>query len=455
MNIDKIKQKITEDKIIDVVLFLAIFCSSILGAQLFGISLNKLGLIPLELYLLYKVIQKQRIVVRREQLPLIVFYAVQIVGSWFALLNTAYLRAYGNYFSTLAFNILQNLFIYLPIVFGFGLLENKSRIFQSLKRSIVLVARLQCVWAFVQFLEWNLFSFDVNNFLFVDVLKGGLGEGFKTKYISLNGLHIRATGLNCDPAALAAVMLVGCCFDKNVIWKCAYLFACVMGMSRTGIVGVMSVLGVQIFAYVWQIKQDKENRKALLKPLFIGGGAVVAVALGLYVFVPFVRELVNNAIARFTGMGHRDDGSSRHIMYPVYALYSWFMDLNILQKLVGVGARISGLVFVHSPYVSSNMDFNTQMLTTAWEVECDTAALLLGDGLIGFIAYLVLMIRLIKTKRLELVSLGAGLLVSGIMYTIFSHTLLQIIMIVLLETQQLEKHPAKKRLLEQKRTAWI
>lgn len=38
----------------DFVIFIAVFFSSIVGAQILGVSLNKIALIPLELFLLFK-----------------------------------------------------------------------------------------------------------------------------------------------------------------------------------------------------------------------------------------------------------------------------------------------------------------------------------------------------------------------------------------------------------------
>lgn len=111
--------------------------------------------------------------------------------------------------------------------------------------------------------------------------------------------------------------------------------------------------------------------------------------------------------------------------YPFLSIYSWFFDLNIIERLIGVGIRTEGLVFNHSQYIASFFDFNRTMLTSAWAIECDFASILLGNGIIGMLVYLYLYIQLIKSKDMSLILLGIGLLVFGIMYDVFISTIVQ------------------------------
>lgn len=51
---DVSKETFKNKKLYETVIFIAVFLSSMLGGQLFGISLNKIALVPLEIVLLMK-----------------------------------------------------------------------------------------------------------------------------------------------------------------------------------------------------------------------------------------------------------------------------------------------------------------------------------------------------------------------------------------------------------------
>lgn len=428
-----IKKKYVHFNILFFLIFIAVFFSSMLGAQLFGISLNKIGLIPLEIYVIYHILINGKISVNKNLYPLLIFYLVQVIGSLFGLMKVSYNDTYSGYNERLINNIIQNILIYLPIVTGIGLIKDKYPIFDYLKKSIIYVARFQCVWAIIQFLLWVTVRFDLNDYIFIDIFNGGLGDSFNTTLIFLNGkTSLRAIGLNHEPAALATLMLLGVCFDRKILFKVVYFFACVLAMSRTGIIAILVTLFIQIIYHFYHKKQYA--RVKLFYRLFFGAIFLTILFFILYNKIETIKLQVDNVLDRFFNMGENSDGSERHIMYPIYAWYSWLMDLNIFEKIWGVGARVSGLTFVHSEYVSSHMIFNNEMLTTAWEIECDMGAILLGDGIVGFFAYLYILFRLIKTKNIELLSLGTGLFVYGFMYATFSNTLIQITLIIILAT---------------------
>lgn len=414
-----------------IVIFIAVFFSSVLGAQFLGVSLNKIALLPLECYLIYLMLTKGRAIKFCTWMyPIVLFYAVQILGSLFGLLNVDYIQSYEGYSSTLINNIIQNVFIYLPIVFLIGQINDKQQLLILLKKCIIYVARIHLCWIILQFILWNIFNIDFNELIFEEVLRGQLGENFGSTTIFLNGeVQLRATGLNYEPAAAATVMMMGICFDKSLALKILYTIGTVLGMSRTGVVVAIICLVVQFILALYTKKINFSSKKLIILVL-----SLVFIIIILFVSVPSLRTQVLNLIDRFTNMGSNNDGSERHVMYPIYSLYSWAFDLNLYQKFFGVGARVSGLVFVESPYVSLNMAFNDSMLRTAWEVECDYAAILLGDGLIGIVAYLWIIIKYIKSKNLEYIALGIAVLCFGLMYNTFSSTLFQIVTILFLAT---------------------
>lgn len=433
-----------EDNLLFTCIFIAVLFSSMLGMTIGGISLNKIALLPLEIYLLYKLVVKRETGLSPDMYPLILFYLVQLIGSWFALVSFKDGFMYEGFQDKLVKNIIQVVFIYTPVVISIGTLENKTAVYEYLKKAVVYTARFQCAWAILQFLLWNINGFDLNGFLFVDLLKGAFGESFRSVLLYIDGrLQIRAVGINYEAASFALIMLLGTCFEKRTIIKFFYLFACLLGMTRTGVVAVGVVLFAQLLLYIR--KNIKKDAKKTIRQLIILLGCGIVLFLILYICSESIRVQVNNVIDRFLNM-QDDDGSDRHIMYPIYCVYSWLFDLNTLQKLFGFGARVSGLVFVRSPYVSSIMSFYPTMLTTAWDVECDIAATLLGNGIIGFVSYLLIIYKLVTCEKEDVFCFGAGVFIYGFMYNTFQNTLVQIVLILLFASVGAKKSYGKKQL---------
>lgn len=412
-------------------IFFALFFSSMLGAKIFGISLNKLALLPLEAVIVYYVIKNRKIYGNKNLYSLFGFYIVQIAGSLFAIVFVRY-NNYVGYYNRLITNVIQNVFIYIPILFGLGVLREKFPLYKYFKRALLWVVRIHCVWAIIQFLFWNIFDLNINEIIFKDFLNGFIDISFEQILINIKGkTQIRAAGLTIH-VAFAALMMMGVCFEKNYLLKLLYCLSCVLSMSRTGIVASFGLFFFQLICLLFSIEKSK-RKKIFCRGAIISASICVIFLLG-YLTIPFVKEQVNNVLDRFLNINSNKDGSKRHVMYPIYAVFSWIVDLNLFQKIWGIGARVSGLVFVNSNYVSKNMIFNNEMLTTAWEVECDFAAILLGDGIVGFAFYLCMLYILIKSKNRELASLGLGLFVFGIMSAAFSNTLIQITLIFVFVT---------------------
>lgn len=406
-------------------IFIAVFFSSILGGRVFGLSLNKLALLPLEMYIVYYIITRKKLYSNRHLYPLFAFLIIQILSSAFGLIF--FQNPVKNYNNRLITNILQNIFIYFPILFGLGLIKSRFPIFKYFKIALLWVVRIHCIWAIIQFLLWSIFSLNINDILFNNILNGFIEVSLDQILVNINGYtYLRAAGFTIH-VAFAALMVLGVCFDEKFYLKILYCVVCVLSMSRTGIVATFGVLFFQLIYLI--CVQEKEKRLKIIYNILIFAGIAIAVCLLLYFTVPFVRTQVNNVLGRFFNITSNKDGSMRHVMYPIYAIYSWVVDLNFFQKLWGVGARVSGLVFVESNYVSQNMIFNAEMLSTAWEVECDIAAILLGDGLLGFVAYIFMLYKLVRSKKCELMSLGLGLFAFGVMSAVFSNTLILLTMI--------------------------
>ena len=375
-----------------VVMFIALMGASMLGAQFFGMSLNKIALLPLELYLIWWIFHNRKIVrLHWFSMPLFAFYFVQIVGSLVALLNKGYGVEFPSYKSTLFSNIIQYIFIYVPILVCIMQIDNRTELYSCFKKNICRIARIHAIFVIVQFALWHIFRFNFNGFLFETIFPGLFKEEHSSTLINIGGdIRLRATGLNYEPAAMALVMLLGFCFDAKWIWKILYFVCTLLGMSRTGTVVLFLCLIVNGIYFIYSNWLTKFAGRQIFYAcvvfvaLIIGGGLMV-------MMLPSLNEQIMSVIERFVSMGE-SAGSNRHIMYPIAAVHSWFCELGLIEKFIGVGGRVTGIVLLKSPYANSVMEFMPGMYVDSWEIECDYAAILLGEGLIGFVSYLLVII---------------------------------------------------------------
>lgn len=412
--------------------FIALFFSSMVGAKIFGVSLNKAALLPLELFLFYKVVSSNKVIeIKSSTKFLLLFYVLQILNSTVALIfNSGYNIKYDNYSSTLMNNVIQNIFIYIPIVILLSNYPDKERIFKTALKCLVAVCRIHAFWALAQFILWQV-EFDLNGFVFTDILNGALGENYQSNLANIGGsIVLRVTGLNFDPAYLSTLMIMGSCFDRRKLFNLLYLLCCTLAMSRVGMVVLVLLLVVR-YAMAKKEHGFDMSTDNILKTLSVAVLIVMAFLI-MYFSLDAFKVQVDKAIQRFAGVfspSESKDGTSRHVLYPIYAIYCWIFDLNFLQKLIGVGARISGVVFTNSDFVKDNMTFNSTMLNSAWEIECDYAELLLGDGLIGIVLFLLILLALFRSKDKRFKLFGIVLFFYCVMYDTFAVTVLQVCLI--------------------------
>ena len=420
-------------KKLDILIFIGIFFTSIVGAQVFGVSLNKIALIPLEISMVLMG-RKKIFMLPKKYFPFFLFWCVQIIGSLIALVSfDKYI--YAGYQSILATNIIQCMLIWIPLGLGLFVYEDKKSIFKSTKNAIVLTARIHVVYLILQFLLWHTVSFDLNGFIFTELFHNFFGSSFNSVFINMGsyGVHtLRTTGLNYDPAFTSAVMVAGFVFDCSNIIKCLYLVATLMAYSRSGTIAIIIIILYKILKKISENNLQINKKKILIFVLSVFAGTIVV--LYMYRNLEFFRNTIDSSMTRVTSSlfdyGSIKNGG-RHYQYPIYALYSWLFDLNIFQKIFGVGSRTTGLVFVLSPYVSQNMSFYPSMLSSAWQIECDFAAILLGEGLLGYVLYLMILKKLLFSHENEMQSYSIGIFAFGFMYAIFLTSFTHVILLIL------------------------
>ena len=410
---------------IDYFLFFSVLASSMIGAQFLGVSLSKISLIPLELYLIICFWGKKTHLNKIKKVTLC-WFGLIFVSSLFNVTFCEILE--DEYFSVLLFNMIQVVLFHVPLLFLFDSVDSA---FIKFKKCVLIVAKINCIWCIIQFIAWAAFSFDFNNFVFIHLLHGALGDREWTAWTyETNLLALRPTGLNRDPAFLALLLVFGFALTKSIFWKCLFFGGTVVAMSRVGIVSI--VFFILFEKYQQGVFKVNVNRAALgVLPVILFS----VCAIWLYNNTDYANRQMNIAYSRFENMIDRSSsgaGSDRHLFYiPASILTS--IELPLANQILGIGPRTGGAAFHLTESYKSFFTLNDHMMKKkVWAIECDPAELLLGCGFIGFVLYYFMMFSFARKYRHDLQDcfLFVMIPVFGVMYDISMHPLITLLLIV-------------------------
>ncbi len=430
---------IESSKAINPFVFIAVLFSSMLGAQFFGVSLNKLALTPLVIYLFIQYTKRpSKSSFSKSRMTLLCWYFVIAFSSAMNLCRDGL----PGYDSILLFNIIQTIVFYVPIIL---LLDNLSNPIDQLKRSIVIVAKINCVWGLVQFVSWYLLSFDFNAFVFTTLLHGVLGNSW-TKWIYDTGtLGIRVTGLNTDPAFFAILLVLGFALTRSLFWKILFFFTTICAMSRVGLVTI-AILTAYLVSRNISLTKFKASKKILLS-LCCSSILFALFFIILYNKVDYIQFQVDYMVSRFSFISNveetKDGGTTRHLMYIPVAIRTFF-DSSLISELIGVGPRTGGFALITNEYAQATLIFNKTMLSNVWVIECDVAEILLDIGLLGFIIYYLLLFQVhsaYKKTDQNICAVIVAITIFGFMYSICYGTLWNLFLIALTTSNQKHDYP--------------
>lgn len=366
-------------------IFVMVFFSSIVGGQFFGVSLNKVCMIPLILYLF---IHSKKYSLRKSLFPLAGFYLIGAVAAIVSLI-APYADDIEGYISRSVFYAIQMVILFIPMLFLLSGSNRKEDILVFTVDSIVLTSRINIIIVFLEFASFFIVDVSFTNSL----LRFIYGIDNASALINLPGIGIflRPTGLNMDPAYLGIILVLGFLFEKNIIWKMLGFAAAACAMSRSSI---LIIVAIAIFSYV------KKNGIRKIKPKYIAI-TVLCVAVLAYAIltIPSINSQIKGMLSRLhlgNEMKSEDVGTMRHLLYIPKSIEVFLFQYNPIQQLIGFGPRLSGTIIAHANVMNSYL--NPEMFYTAWSIECDIAELLLGYGLIGFVLYYYCIFRLRKIK---------------------------------------------------------
>lgn len=300
--------------------------------------------------------------------------------------------------------------VYIPILALSLNSPKKNVIACSIHRSILIIARLNVLWVILQLLLYYLFNFDLNKWLFIDILRQ---ESNWTMFSNLTnqGILLRPTGLNHDSAFLSVILLFAISFDQSIVFRVLYISAMILSFSRSGFI---SVLGLLIFYAFHSIKQNHINTKKLIRR-FIYIIIFLLIIKLVYDNVPFLKEQISRMFQRMRTISTGEDGSARHSSYPLEAIKVMFFHVPFIYKLIGISPRVSGIAFaVYNNLIQLSLSSN--MMNSAWAIECDFATVLIGSGIIGLILYYSYWVYFLLNGDMTIKGYVVSMIIMGMMY---------------------------------------
>ena len=404
--------------ILKICVYIAIFGSSILGAQIFGISLNKVCLIPLFLHLLFNV---KGSVIKKTLFPLLAFYVVGAVSSVISIV-APYADSIDDYYSVSIFYAIQLLFIFIPFVYLFSGYSYKEELLNDTKSAIIFVSRANIIVALIEFFSYFIVGVSFTNAILYVFYK--IDNAAALINLGRLGVFLRPSGLNLAPSYLGIIIVFGFIFEEKTIWKLFGFITSLIAMSRTAL-----VILIALFIY----KYMKENKLSRIKKRYLIVFFVLIVGLvTLMTSIPSFSSQIEGMLSRlnlFEETKSDDVGTLRHLLYFPKSIEIYLFKYNIIQKLIGFGPRLSGTILAHSNVM--NVYLGNEAFNTAWALECDFAELLLGYGILGFCLYYSTVLKLRKISNYGKF-LFIAIFLYSFMYNISASTFSQLIIMIFL-----------------------
>ena len=413
-----------------VVFFSVFFSISLVGASVFGVSLNKICLIPLFAHIFFTTAStgKIKITINKNNIWLYFFYFISILSALFAMTRSYSIRFEG-YNSFLINLLIQVLLIYLPILILLDNSKLKIQYKEAFEKAIIITARIHAFYGIVQFIEYYYFDFDINKFLLSDLL-GGLGYSYDwSTYVWSDNLgqKLKIISLNHEGAFFGLCLLSGLLLDKKLIMKAVYILVALLSLQRTTLIGIFFIFIINLFEYFCSRKDSKKTIK-----IVFSGVLLLILFIYLYNNIPLIQEQIRRLIERFEFIGNNntsiDRGTMRHILYIPYSIVA-LIKSGIISFFIGVGPRIGGIGFATAGDIASIVGLNRHMLTNAWSVECDFADLLLGMGILGFISYYIFLFKKMRSRNIAVRHFVYLYFIIGFMYNFCWVTFSQLLFI--------------------------
>ena len=393
--------------------------STIEGLEILGIPISKILLIILTLILALRNIGNIKKV---KVTNLLIFYFFTVISGLISLgRNYDY-----DYRGIVLSFIVQVIIIYIPLLLLIYNDKYKYHYYRSFIKGIQISVFIHAIWGIMQMVLYAFANFDLNKWLFADILGMNMERGWSLFYYTGSTHLLRMSGLNFEPAMFALILCIGIFIEKRKGLKVFYTILIAISLSRTGLV-------MCIVTYFLKFISEK---KYILTYKFYKSFIIYLVIIFTIFFIVMKNDSLNYQVKTFVNRFNfksqeiMEDGTGRHMKYYPRGVEISLFRSDVFETLFGYGPRISGIAFNENKDIADELHIssNKNMAFKAWTVESDNIAILLGHGLIGLLFYWMSLYSAIKRNK-DLKYIFISIMVGGIMYHFYSITLINIILI--------------------------
>ena len=395
--------------VLNVALLISTVSASFVGAKYFGISVPVAGQLPLIIYVALRGGSRIKLPYKSP----VLWFAITAAFSSLISLFLPYWNLDGYVSGNTAFFITCTA-VTIPLIIA---IYNLPDGYRSLRWALTWACRFECIWGLAQLVIYTIFSVNISQVVFGDMLHLTNTNDWLTIYNAGTAIDVRTemrlTGTTQDGAFFGLFVVIGLVLDNSKLMKIAYIIAAIVGVQRATLVCMAVVFSA--YAVIWLRSAKERNRRrsftAMDFLLFIVGVGIVTIVFVRYGDIIFARMALT--LARFNVTGN--DGTDRHLMYV-----PWILSILLISRpnvmLFGVGLRSSGVLLSdsHGPYYRF---LNSYMQGgRSWAVESDVASVFGGCGFVGGIVYIYMFCHFLKWCNRDCKVLAIAILCFAAMY---------------------------------------
>lgn len=269
--------------------------------------------------------------------------------------------------------------LYFTATYLVVLIKDSYSWLDVIKKAILISLIVQLVWILIQLLFYRVFSIDINHRLFVELL-----------HMTNKASFIRAgvwypSGLTHHSAQLAPLFVMGFLMFDNWYLRLAIIVESMMIGSSTSTLGILLCAAGVICYNIAKKKKRTEFGFSNMKIIVFVFAAVAAViiALRFNVFEIISRSVSNIYMRLFAE--NKDDSTAAHLSY--YTDYLTFIKRESrINVLFGCGNGCSGWLITSL--------YNRYRSLGNWAIESDIIDILVSRGIVGFVLYYSLLVRI-------------------------------------------------------------
>ena len=402
------------------IIYSFITLNSISGLEISGISVNSLLVGAFAIYIYCRSFKGKINIRVKGKEYFLWFLCACIMSCAFSMLYSftiPHVRMVRSY--------LINSLIYVFVYIRMTRMRSASRdeINRHYINGLVCAARIQAVWGLLQLIMLYGAGININEILFVDILKSS-NKGYWIMGFYTGSLwNLRITGLNYENSMFALVTCIGVALEKNKVWKLFLTTIAILSLSRTAWVMIIAYYIFKFYRFLKNNKHKIKKKDAIIIITLL----IIMILTVRHSFATqnIISQQIINIKNRLYDVNSINISARKHLLYYPYGFLIWLTRTNPLMMLFGYGMRCSGVAFSNNLDICGIVGIGNN--SEAWAVECDVIGILLGGGIIALVLYYLALFSMNKSVFNEACFI---ILIGGLVYHF--HSISYIIITIIL-----------------------